>query len=96
VAGDFVTYDGLPSYGLMDVDPDGTPLTLLNLEPPRISDEQIRLDSIIPIGVPVTLESSSNLTVWNSVLTTTSATNRVEFLDPVPMGNSSRFYRLRR
>jgi len=97
MAGNFVSYGGLPAYGLADIYPDGTPAGLLRLAPPKILENgRVSLGLIVPVNEAVTLERSADLTRWQSVLTTTATTNRVQVLDSDPVGDAARFYRLRR
>jgi len=56
----------------------------------------VSLGLIVPVNEAVTLERSADLTRWQSVLTTTAITNRLEVLDLDPLGDAARFYRLRR
>jgi hypothetical protein len=67
------------------------------LVPPKIlKNGGVSLSLIVPVNEAVTLERSADLTIWQSVLTTTATTNRVQVLDPNPLGDAARYYRLRR
>ncbi|MEO8427044.1 MAG: hypothetical protein ABI651_08030, partial [Verrucomicrobiota bacterium] len=70
---------------------------LMRLAPPKILENgRVSLSLIVPVNEAITLERSADLTRWQSLLTTTATTNRVEVLDPDPPGDAARFYRLRR
>ena len=94
--GNFVTFGGMPACGLADVNVDGTPFGLLRLQLPVVEKAgRVRLPMTVVPNEAFTLETSTDLIRWRAVVRDVSATNRIEIVDPEPLGGETRFYRLR-
>ena len=69
-------------------------LVPVRFEAPQIVADSLRVRSATDPGVTYTLQSSSSLTNWVSLLSTNAAGAFVDFVTPVPAGPTNQFFRV--
>jgi hypothetical protein len=69
------------------------PTRLLPQSPTYLSDGEIRFRIESQPGAELVIESSTDLSAWNTIITVTNVSGVIEFKDATPRGLTSRFYR---
>jgi uncharacterized delta-60 repeat protein len=95
IGGGFDSVNGIPQRFIARLNGGAARLRLL--PPVPLASGGVRLTAVgLETGIPYSLDASANLTDWEPVRTETAITNSLRFIDPEPLGQAQRFYRVRR
>jgi len=94
VGGNFHTVNGVSRYRLAQLNPDGSVLGSVILDPPvPLAGGHVRLSTQNAAGMELVVEASPNLVNWVPIYTNTTPDSRLEFIDTHTAEFRQRFYR---